>query len=98
MGRELLVTVLGARRSGHLALDSETLVGDLTAEMAERYGSPGDGGLVLVRKDGTVLQSWMTLQDGRVSHGDELTLRTVAEAIAESSADYRRSRLWLRPG
>lgn len=97
MGRELIVTVVGARSAGHLALDDETLIGHITADLARRYGSPGAGGLVLVTEDGSVLQSWMSLRQGQVSHGDKLTLRTVAAAFAARPASRRppRLRFWF---
>ena len=97
MGCELVVTVVGARRAGHLALDDDTLVGQITADLARRYGSPGDGGLVLVKQDGSVLQPWMSLQQGRVCHGDRLTLLTVAAAFASRPARRRPSglRFWF---
>ena len=91
MGGELVVTVVGARKSGHLALPGDALVGNLTADLARRYGAPGSGGLVLVRESGTILQPWMSLEQGGVSNGERLTLRTVAAAFAETPA--RRHRL-----
>lgn len=60
------------------------MVGNLTADLARRYGSPGAGGLVLVMESGTILQPWMSLEQGGVSHGERLTLRTVAAAFAEA--------------
>ena len=66
------------------------MVGNLTADLARRYGSPGAGGLVLVTETGTILQPWMSLEQGRVSHGERLTLRTVAAASAEASSQHRR--------
>ena len=94
MGREVVVTVVGARSTGHLALDEDVLVSRIAAELARRYGSPGEGGLVLVKEDGTVPQPWMSLQQGGVSHGDKLVLRTVAAAMAPPPV--RRRSLLLR--
>lgn len=93
------MTVVGARRSGHLALPGDALVGNLTADLARRYGSPGAGGLVLVTESGTILQPWMSLEQGGVSHGEMLTLRTVAAAFAATPARRRRltPRLWPVP-
>lgn len=97
MGREVVVTVVGTRRAGHLALDEDVVVGRISAELALRYGSPGEGGLVLVKEDGTVLQPWMSLQQGGVSQGDRLVLRTVAAAMAPPPARRRSLRLRLWP-
>ena len=95
MAGEVVVTVVGARRSGHLALPGDALVGNLTADLVRRYGSPGAGGLVLVRENGTVLQPWMSLEQGGVSHGERLALRTVAGAFAEPATRRRLfTRLW----
>lgn len=96
MGREVVVTVVGARRTGHLALDEDVVVGRIAAELARRYGSPGEGGLVLVKEDGTVLQQWMSLRQGSVAQGDKLVLRTVAAAMAPPPVRRRslRMRLW----
>ncbi len=66
------------------------MVGNLTADLARRYGSPGAGGLVLVAESGTILQPWMSLKQGHVSHGERLTLRTVVSAFAETPARRRR--------
>lgn len=93
MGNELVVTVVGARRSGHLALPGDALVGNLRADLARRYGSPGAGGLVLVTDSGTILQPWMSLEQGGVSNGERLTLRTVAAAFAKTPVRRR----WLLP-
>ena len=90
MAAELVVTVVGARRSGHLALPGDALVGNLTAGLARRYGSPGVGGLVLTTENGTILQPWMSLEQGGVSHGERLTLRTVAAAFAKTPARRHR--------
>ncbi len=99
MAAELVVTVVGARRSGHLALPGDALVGNLTADLARRYGSPGVGGLVLTTENGTILQPWMSLEQGGVSHGERLTLRTVASAFAEAPPRHHRllPRLWSAP-
>ena len=95
MAGEVVVTVVGARRSGHLALPGDALVGNLTADLARRYGSPGPGGLVLVTESGTILQAWMSLDQGNVSQGERLTLRTVAGALAEPAIRRRLlTRLW----
>ena len=72
------------------------MVGNLTADLARRYGSPGAGGLVLVTETGTILQPWMSLEQGRVSHGERLTLRTVAAAFTDTPSRLR-PRLWLIP-
>lgn len=89
--------VVGTRRTAHLALDEDLLVGRIAAELAHRYGSPGEGGLVLVKEDGAVLQPWMSLRQGGVSQGDRLVLRTVAAAMAPPPLRRRFLRVRLRP-
>jgi hypothetical protein len=78
VGQEVMVTVVGSRSFGHLALDDDIPLVRVIGDLARRYGAPGKGALVLVAEDGTVVQQWMTLGQAGIRHGSRLTVQPVA--------------------